>query len=180
VPSALRAPARLTAGVRHRTVTQLLSTSEDFIRTAANVVRAAPVDFPPTLPSRPELLGAPEWYRFELDVWPIGEVIRQSFIHSPKMKKDWGTLEAIVRVVECKNLRRGRQSFVMALAFVGAREFAPRLAVFLDDPDLDGQVVDTLIKMKAPGYTEAVGKLMSSENLWIRKLAKRYIERFPQ
>ena len=42
----------------------------------------------------------------------------------------------------------------MALGFVAAREFADTVAPFLSDPDVEGQVLDTLIKMKAPGYTQ--------------------------
>jgi hypothetical protein len=46
-----------------------------------------------------------------------------------------------------------------------AREgsYAERLVVFLNDPDVDGQVLDTLIKMKAPSYPREVGVLLQSD-----------------
>jgi hypothetical protein len=72
-------------------------------------------------------------------------------------------------------LRRGRQSFVMAIGFVSARPYAERLSKFASDPDIDAQVVDTLLKMKAPGFRDKVEPLLASKMTWIRNLAKRYI-----
>ena len=58
----------------------------------------------------------------------------------------------VIQVLDCRNLRRGRQSFVMALEFSEAREFASSFVPLLDDLDVAGQVVRTLLKMKAAGY----------------------------
>jgi hypothetical protein len=66
----------------------------------------------------------------------------------------------------------------MALGFVSARDYAERLAVFLGDPDVDGQVLDTLIKMKASNYTREVNLLLHSDKTWIRRLAKKYLDRY--
>ena len=76
------------------------------------------------------------------------------------------------------NLRRGRQSFVMALGFTGAAHLAPRVARFLADPDVDGQVIDTLLKMRAPGFVAAVRPLLTDTHAWIRNLAKKYVARY--
>ena len=139
----------------------------------------APSEFSPTLPTKEGLLGAPGWYSFEHEAWPIGESIRQSFQKTPKLKRDGGALEAVMRVVEQPNLRRGRQSFVMALGFKAASPFASRMARFLVDQDNDGQVVDTLLKMRAPGFVNAVRPLLGDTHTWIRNLAKRYVARYP-
>jgi len=66
----------------------------------------------------------------------------------------------------------------MALGFVAAREFADTVAPFLSDPDVEGQVLDTLIKMKAPGYTQQAVSLLHSDKAWIRRLAKKYVDRY--
>lgn len=67
---------------------------------------------------------------------------------------------------------------MMALGFVGARQFAMRLVPFLCDSDVDGQVLDTLLKMKAGGHGQAVAPLAHSNKAWIRRLAKKYLERY--
>jgi hypothetical protein len=67
---------------------------------------------------------------------------------------------------------------VKALGFVSARHYAARLAVFLGDPDVNGQVLDTLIKMKTPGYAHEVSLLLHSDKTWIRRLAEKYLDRY--
>ena len=51
----------------------------------------------------------------------------------------------------CRNLRRGRQSFIMLLGFKAAEPFAGEIAHDLRDRDVDGHVLDTPLKMRAPG-----------------------------
>ncbi|MGB8459063.1 MAG: hypothetical protein WCE50_15165 [Candidatus Acidiferrum sp.] len=66
----------------------------------------------------------------------------------------------------------------MALGFVAARQHAKTLAPFLRDLDVDGQVVYTLIKMKAPDFVSEVEPLLQSDKTWIRNLAKKYLSRY--
>lgn len=65
----------------------------------------------------------------------------------------------------------------MALEFPQAKEFAPALLPLLGDPDVDGQVIGTLLKMKAWGHSRKIEPLLLSNKVWIRRLARRYIER---
>src|SRR5262249_49105875 len=124
----------------------------DEIHEACKLARSmAPGEYPPDLPCEPELLGAPAWYPFETRAWPIGERIRQSFKEHPKLKRDQNVICEVMEVIECVNLRRGRQSFVMSLGFTGASAMAARLGRFLGDRDIDGHVISTLLKMKASG-----------------------------
>jgi hypothetical protein len=138
----------------------------------------APDIYPPDLPSRPELLGAPDWYSFEHAVWPIGEQLRNSFKTRPKLKLDLGGVGAVMDVIECNSLRRGRQSFVMAIGFTAAYPLATRLARFLDDKDIDGQVIAALLKMRVSDFVAEVSPLMKAEKTWIRNLAKKYVQRY--
>ena len=119
-----------------------------------------------------------QWYSFEHEAWPVGESIRRAFARHPRLKKNRPLISKVIEVATCRNLRRGRQSFIMTVGFVAARDFAPMLLPFLDDPDVDGHVIDTLLKMKAPGYSLAVAPLAQSKKPWIRRLAKRYIARY--
>jgi hypothetical protein len=66
----------------------------------------------------------------------------------------------------------------MALGFVAARQHAKTLSPLLRDPDVDGQVLDTLIKMKASGFASEVEPLLQCDKTWIRNLAKRYLSRY--
>jgi hypothetical protein len=67
----------------------------------------------------------------------------------------------------------------MAIGFVAACPHASSLAGLLGDPDVNGQVVYTLLKMKVGGFANDVAPLLQSEKSWIRRLAKKYIERYP-
>ena len=155
-----------------------LQSEQEILAACEAAIRLAPTEFPPTLPLSKELLGAPEWYPFETQAWPIGESIRQTFVRNPRLKKNEKVLAKVAEVATCRNLRRGRQSFIMALGFVSADHYAERLSVFLGDPDVDGQVLDALIKMKASGYTREASSLLHSDKAWIRRLAKKYLDRY--
>jgi hypothetical protein len=108
----------------------------------------------------------------------MGERIRQSFKTHPKLKMDLAVIDAVVEVVECINLRRGRQSFVMALGFSAASPVAGRIARFLADADIDGQVLDTLLKMRASHFATEVAPLTDAKKAWVRNLAKKYMTRY--
>jgi hypothetical protein len=155
-----------------------LVSEEEILAACEEAIRLAPSEFPPTLPPSKELSGAPEWYSFEHAAWPIGEGIRRAFIENPRLKKNDTVLAKVAEVATYRNLRRGRQSFVMALGFVAARRYADILATFLSDPDVGGQVLDSLIKMKAPGYTAQASLLLHSDRAWVRELAKKYVDRY--
>jgi hypothetical protein len=139
-------------------------------------LRLAPMELLTALPSTKELRGAPEWYPFEAEAWSLGEHIRLAFAKYRNLR----TRPAFSRVLEVcldRTLRRGRQSFVMAMGFPQAREFASALLPLLSDSDVDGQVVGTLSKMRAYGYADQVEPLLQADKAWIRRLARRYIER---
>ena len=145
----------------------------------------APKTYPPDLPPLkfpfPPGRGMPEvpdWYRFELQCWPMGEEVRRTFQKWPRLKRDPAATASVMEVVECANLRRGRQSFVMAIGFTAAAHLAPRAARFLNDPDIGGHVVDTLLKMRAPGFEEGIKPLLTAPHTWIRNLAKKYVARY--
>jgi len=171
--------SRLSVEPLGRLMNESLTSEKDIVTSCERALRLAPEAYPPTLPASQELLGAPEWYRFEHKAWPIGEAVRQAFSQNPKFKKNQELISKVLEVATCRNLRRGRQSFIMALEFVGARQHAGAIARFLDDPDVDGQVVGTLLKMKAGGFAKEMQPLLSAKHSWIRRLAQRYIERYP-
>jgi len=161
-------------------VKSLVPASEEEVFAACEqALLLAPAEYPATLPPSKELLGAPEWHSFEHEAWPIGESIRRAFRENPKLKRKDAVLAKVMEVATCRNLRRGRQSFIMALGFVAAEKHAKTLIPFLNDGDVAGQVVHTLIKMKAAGFAGEVAPLLQSDKTWIRRLAKQYVKRYP-
>lgn len=153
---------------------------EEVIAACDMALLSAPSEYPPDLPSSGELAGAPEWHSFEWKSWEIGEHIRQQLQRNPKLKADTDILDNIIYVIRCRNLRRGRQSFVMLLGFKGASNYADEIASFLNDPDVAGHALDTLLKMRVPGYASEVAPLLDAEQAWIRKKARTYLERYPR
>jgi len=158
--------------------TPIPGAAEQISAACERAINLAPSDSPATLPPSKDLSGVSEWYSFELEAWPIGESIRRAFVKNRKLRRP-EVFKRIIQVLECRNLRRGRQSFVMALEFSEAREFASNLVPLLDDSEVAGQVVQTLLRMKAAGYGSSVEPLIHSDTAWIRRLAKRYVDRYP-
>jgi hypothetical protein len=154
------------------------ASADEILEVCEKALSLAPALYPPTLPPFKEFPEVPDWDSFEHEAWGIGESVRRSFVQHPKFKKNDDLLNKVVEVAVCRNLRRGRQSFIMALGFVAARQHAKTLSRFLNDPDVDGQVVYTLIKMKAPGFIPEVEPLLQSDKTWIRNLAKKYLGRY--
>lgn len=152
---------------------------KDILTILDEVDLLTPLEFPEDLPTKKELLGNFAWYDFEIKVWELGENIRYLFLQNPKLKKDKDIINKILKVIKTTNLRRGRQSFVLLLGFVGAKSFAPEIALFVDDKDINGHVLDTLLKMKAKGYADKIKSLINSDVTWIRNLAKKYCELYP-
>jgi hypothetical protein len=118
-----------------RPLSEALLTPNDVLAACERALKLAPASYPPTLPASKELLGAPDWHPFEQAAWPIGEAVRQALSRHPKLKKDDALVAKVTEVATCRNLRRGRQSFILALGFVGARSHAATLATLLEDPD---------------------------------------------
>jgi hypothetical protein len=154
------------------------ASAEEVLAASEKALLLAPAEYPPTLPPSKEFPGAPDWYGFEHEAWGIGESIRRAFAQEPRFKKNRAVLEKVLEVASCRNLRRGRQSSIMALGFVAARQHAKALSPFLRDPDVDGYVLYTLIKMKAPGFVPEVEPLLQSDKTWIRNSAKKYLRRY--
>ena len=105
--------------------TPIPESEEQIVAECKRALSLASMDWPPTLPPSQYSWGAPEWYSFEQEAWLIGEGIRQAFAKQPKLRKS-SIFGNVAEVACCRNLRRGRQSFTMALAYVAAREYAPK------------------------------------------------------
>jgi hypothetical protein len=147
----------------------------DVLAACDRAVALAPQTWPPDLPPGPYTGGEPEWYPFEHDAWRIGEGIRACLASRPSLRRDPVVLGAVQRVAATRNLRRGRQSFVMALAFPAASAYARDIGALLDDRDVCGHAADALLKMGAEGFEAGVRPLLESKHGWIRRSAEKYL-----
>jgi hypothetical protein len=132
----------------------------------------------PTLPESKELLGAPEWYEFELKIWELGEQIRQIMVQYPKLREDRHLAVQLVDIATDRRAKRGRQSFILLLAYSAYCEYAPRLIDQLDDPAVDGHVISAILKMRAPQFVDEIEPLTNHKMTWIRNYARKYVERY--
>jgi len=153
------------------------ATAAEVIEAAREALQLAPAVLPPDQPIE-GISGQPRWYGFEHSCWQLGERIRHVFLRSPRLRGDPDVVNAILEVIEQQNLLRGRQSFVMLLGSMKAAYAAPRVARWASDPDIGGHVVDTLLRMRVPGYLECVKPHTLSKFAWIRRKAKTYVERY--
>ena len=132
------------------------------------------------LPDLPFLAEAPDvhdYYRFELDLWDKGEEIRQLIFNSKK-KPNHTQIERICDICINPFAKRGRRSFVMLLGKKCYAEYAPVIAPFLSDDDIDGHIVDTLYKMGIPDYVSQIKPFTKHKRTWIRNIAKQYVNKY--
>ena len=132
------------------------------------------------LPDLPFMKLAPDvhdWYKFEHQLWDVGEEIRQ-FLLVNKNKLNDNQIERIIEICLNKKAKRGRQSFVMLLGKKIYCSYAHRLVSLLDDNDVDGHTIDTLYKMGAAEYAELIRPFLTHKQTWIRNEAKRYIKKY--
>ena len=136
-----------------------------------------PIEKLPDLPFMPEAPEIHAYYRFELDLWDKGEEIRQLIFNSKK-KPNRDQIQRICDICTSPFAKRGRQSFILLLGKKCYVEYAPIIAPFLSDDDIDGHVVDTLYKMGAPDYISQIRPFINHKHTWIRNIAKKYINKY--
>ena len=136
-----------------------------------------PKDDLPDLPFMEMAPNVHDWYKFEHQLWDVGEEIRQ-FLLVNKNKLNDNQIERIIEICLNKKAKRGRQSFVMLLKKKIYHSYASRLVTLLDDDDVDGHVIDSLYKMGASEYVELIRPFLTHKQTWIKNEAKRYIKKY--
>jgi len=134
-----------------------------------------PRSTPPRLPPMDGFPDVPQWHDFEHSLWSLGEQIRHAINSQPKLRGDRQLYTEFLAIVRDRSAMRGRQSFVLLFAYRPCVAWAPDLASLLPDPDIDGQVILSLYKMRAPGFSTVVAPFLSSSTEWIRRESRRYM-----
>ena len=131
----------------------------DLVSEANNII---PVELLPNLEPLDGNNKITKWYDFESKVWQIGEQIRQKINSLPKLRKDKELQEIFIGIAKNKNAKRGRQSFIMLLAYKDCSSYAEVLLSELNDPDVEGHVIYALRKMQASTFINFVLPYLNS------------------
>jgi hypothetical protein len=119
-----------------------------------------------------------EWYAFEYEIWNIGEQISRLLSENKNYKLNEAQAKYIVEIATNPCAKGGRQSFVMLLGYKKYQCYADEIASQIEDPNISGHVIDTLLKMRVPGYAGIIKPFTTSKLTWIKNTAKKYIERY--
>jgi hypothetical protein len=159
-----------------------MSTTKELRQRILELVRIAealiPLENLPELPPGPLTSGQPDFYPFEIQIWDIGESIRQLINEQPKLRGDRELLSEFLRIARDPRGKRGRQSFVLLFAYKPCTPFASLLIDEIEDPNVCGQVIYALHKMKVPGFVGRIQLFTSHKETWIRNKAKQYCALF--
>jgi len=122
--------------------------------------------------------SAPDWSSFELKIWELGELLRLFL----RKKKNWRgkniILDAVENILKEKKYGKGRQTFALLLGDFGQGEYGESLGKVLDQADVYGHAIESLIKAKKGNFIEEIKKISEIEKGWIRKSAKKYLKQF--
>jgi len=122
--------------------------------------------------------GTPAWHDYERKIWQLGERIRQILLQNKKLRTDSDIQQGILSICINKNSKRGRQSFITLLGNVKCAAYSKEIASQLSDEFVDGQVIETLYKMRVGNYALDIIPYCAHKKAWIRNLAKRYFSRY--
>ena len=132
------------------------------------------------MPDLPFISIAPDvrdWHTFEMQLWDVGEEIRQLICDGKKaLTKD--QVGRIISICLNEKGKRGRQSFVLLLGKKAYQMYAPALAPLLSSDDVNGHVIDTLYKMQAGQYADLIIPFTDHKITWIRNAAKKYVQKY--
>lgn len=150
---------------------------KEILKIIAEVESLIPLTWEPHLPPNNLLPNVPEWYSFERTIWQKGEVIRQLLIGQKRIRTLPIILDKIFEIATNRNIKRGRQPFVMLLGNTDSKKYGAELISQLDDPFVYGHIIDAIYKMKAPEFAEIIKPYCNDKETWIRNIAKKYIEK---
>lgn len=120
----------------------------------------------------------PKWHKFENRIWEVGENIRQLMNSSPRLRSDVDLQDRYIEIAKKKHAKRGRQSFIMLLAYKVCTTRSEELVSELNDPFVSGQVIYMWRKMQTALYVEDVSPFINDPKKWIRDEAKKYIDKY--
>ncbi|PKV48859.1 hypothetical protein ATE84_0874 [Aquimarina sp. MAR_2010_214] len=157
-------------------------TKEEAKNTVLDLIEEAKGKTPNTLetdlPVFEEFPDVPSWHDFEYEIWKLGEDIRQILADHKSLRKENSITEKIVDFCLDKNAKRGRESFVMLLWYKHNQKYANRLIGLINDKYVYGHIIEGLNKMQVSGFEKEVLPFVDDKRTWIKKQAKKYLEKY--
>ncbi len=118
--------------------------------------------------------GAPAWLEFEHKIWELGEKLRH-VLKANRWKGKCPVLDAAVKILSCKDYRKGRQTFALLIGEFGQGNYGIHLAECLTDEEVSGHCLKAMTKAKISGFGEHVRRILDSSEGWQRKAAEKYL-----
>jgi len=151
---------------------------DEINRLLAVAEKAIPDTLLPDQPPGKYTSGKPQMYAFEHEIWRSGDDIRLYLSQNKTCKLSEAQQNRIVKIAVNPFAKRGRQSFIMLLGYKKYQQFSGQIISQISDSDVEGHVVDTLLKMQALDYADIIEPFTRHEIAWIRNKAKKYIENY--
>lgn len=120
-------------------------------------------------------LGAADWSASELQIWELGESLRP-YLKRRQWRGQGPLLDSVARVAMTREFGKGRQTHVLLLGDFGNRDYGAVLGALVDDAEVCGHAIKALRSARIGGYANQVRDVLSREQGWIRKAARRYLK----
>ncbi len=117
------------------------------------------------------------WHGYEHLIWTLGESFRRVLKRERGLRGRDAVFEAIERVCLDRRFGKGRESFTMLLGQYGGPRRVPVLLRLLDDPEVCGHALYALRLLGKEGAEGRARALLNSPTAWIRREAKKYLEK---
>jgi hypothetical protein len=123
--------------------------------------------------------AAPDWTRYEIRLSELGSKFELYLKAHTRIRGRNPLLNAIGELVADTRFGKGRDAFVSIVGDFGDASFVDVLKPLLRDPDVEGQALYAVTKLKIRGLDSLVEPLrMKSKEAWIRKAAEKYIQKY--
>jgi hypothetical protein len=123
----------------------------------------------------------PERMVFETEIWIVGSRILEGIKDEIKNKTNnyLKILEDIIKIINTKKYKKGRESFVMLLSYYkNNNDVKYLLEKLLEDKELYGFAISEMIKLKEYNHIDKIMEINKTQNNgWIKSKIRKYIEK---
>ncbi len=167
------------SGVRYReAITVLLDWLPQVTdrRVKEEIVRALTVPWARPAATRPMI---DEFRRVDSSVDPTGTGLRWTIGNALEVLADDSSFDELAELVRDRRYGTARQMIVLGLGRSKRPEAVEVLVDLVDDPEVDGQAVKALGRLRAPAARAALESKRDDKRAWVRREARRALERLP-
>jgi len=120
-----------------------------------------------------------EFRQVETAADPTGTGLRWTIGNALEVLFDDANFEAFADLARDEHYGKARQMVVLGLGKSKRPEAVEVLLELIDDPDVDGQAVKALAKLKAPNARSALEGKLTDGRAWVRSEARRGLAKLP-